>query len=517
MGTRNNRWAILAVLCLSVFLVVVDNTIVNVALPSLQRNLHASTSALQWIVDGYSLPFAGLLLAGAGLADRLGRKRVMQVGLLLFGLFSVGAAFSTSTAELIVFRALMGASAAFVFPSTQSILTVAFPNSNERAKAFGIWGAVSGLAVAFGPITGGALINHFWFGSVFLVNVPLVALALGLGWYLLPESTSPTTRPIDLVGLVLGTAGVTALVLAIIQGPNWGWRSVNTLGLFAAAGVLLVSFTRHELRREQPLLDVRMFTRGSFSGGAGGIGLAFFNLFGFIFLVTQYFQDVRGLDALSAGVHTLPFALTTMVAMPLAAVLALKVGVRYVVVTGVVLMAVGIGWMATLDAHAAFFGPVIASMMIMAVGFSLINPPSTAAIMGSLDPQQIGAGSAVNSVTRELGGTLGVAVLGSVFSSVFAPGITTLFAPYANHLPAGTMALATGSVEAAQQVARQISAHLPSAVAQHVALTHHVTGLFMRSFHRACAVTASVAVVGAAAIYLPLPRVPASKETVGFE
>jgi len=260
-----------------------------------------------------------------------------------------------------------------------------------------------------------------------------------------------------------------------------------------------------------------MFTRGSFSGGAGGICLAFFNLFGFIFLVTQYFQDVRGLDALSAGVHTLPFALTTMVAMPLAAVLALKVGVRYVVVTGVVLMAVGIGWMATLDAHAAFFGPVIASMMIMAVGFSLINPPSTAAIMGSLDPQQIGAGSAVNSVTRELGGTLGVAVLGSVFSSVFAPGITTLFAPYANHLPAGTMALATGSVEAAQQVARQISAHLPSAVAQHVALTHHVTGLFMRSFHRACAVTASVAVVGAAAIYLPLPRVPASKETVGFE
>jgi MFS transporter, DHA2 family, multidrug resistance protein len=512
MEKKPNRWAILGVVCLSVFLVVVDNTIVNVALPSLQRDLHASTSALQWIVDGYSLPFAGLLLAGAGVADRFGRKRVMQVGLVLFGLFSVGAAFSTATVVLITFRALMGASAAFVFPATQSILTVAFPDPSERAKAFGLWGAVSGLAVAFGPITGGLLITHFWYGSVFLVNVPLVLVALGLGLAIIPESRSDLARRFDLGGLILGTFGVTALVLALIEGPTWGWHAGTTLALFAAAITGIAAFTRYELGQREPILDVRMFRTGAFSGGAGGIGLAFFNLFGFIFLVTQYFQDVRGYSALSAGIHTLPFALTTMIAMPLAAVVALRVGVRYVIVAGVLLMAVGIGWMSLLGAHAAFFGPVIGSMVVMAIGFSLINPPSTAAIMGSLAPQQIGAGSAVNSVTRELGGTLGVAVLGSVFSSTFGPGIRHAFAPFAQHIPSAALTAASSSMTAAQVVAQKaVALGAPSS------LLHQVNDAFMTSFHRACAVTAGVAILGALAVFVPLPSRPATKEALGYE
>ena len=513
MSTRSNRWAVLAVMCLSVFLVVVDNTIVNVALPRLQHDLNASTSALQWIVDGYSLPFAGLLLAGAGLADRLGRKRVMHVGLFLFGVFSFGAAMSTTTTSLIVFRALMGAAAAFVFPATQSILTVVFPDSSERAKAFGIWGAVSGLAVAFGPITGGFLIDHFWYGSVFLVNLPLVAIALILGFLIIPESKSQFTRPLDLIGLAFGTTSVTTLVLALIEGPSWGWHSARVLSLFAATLLSGAAFVRYELRREQPLLDVRMFRRGAFSGGAGGIGLAFFSLFGFIFLVTQYFQDVRGMSPLSAGIHTLPFALTTMVMMPLAAIIALRVGVRYVVVSGVVLMAFGIGWMGIQSAATPFFGPVILSMIIMAIGFSLINPPSTAAIMGSLDPHQIGAGSAVNSVTRELGGTLGVAVSGSVFSSLFSPHIASAFAPYLH--PGATLNLAKSSMAAASGTVAALGAHLPANVQS--SLHAQVNDAFMVSFHRACFAIAGVAIVGALAVFRPLPAQPATRDTVGFE
>ena len=515
MSRPTNRWAILGVLCLSVFLVVVDNTIVNVALPSFQRDLNASTSALQWIVDGYSLPFAGLLLAGAGIADRFGRKRVMHAGLLFFGLFSVGAAFSTSSFSMILFRALMGAAAAFVFPSTQSVLTVAFPDSAERAKAFGLWGAVSGLAVAFGPITGGFLIDHFWYGSVFLVNVPLVAIALGLGIWLIPETRAPERRPLDLPGLVLGTAGISALVFALIEGPNWGWGSVPTVGLFGASVVLLASFVVVELRQSFPLFDVRMFRRGPFSGGAGGIGLAFFTLFGFIFLVTQYFQTVRGMSPLSAGVHTLPFALTTMVMMPLAAVIALKVGVRYVVVTGVVLMAAGVAWMGIQDSSTAYFGPIVLSMITMAFGFSLINPPSTASIMGSLEPQQIASGSAVNSVTRELGGTLGVAVSGSVFSSVFAPGVRTLFEPYRAQISPDTLDAASSSMAWAHTLAEQLGQNLPASAA--TALRNGVSTAFMDSFHRACLVIAAVSLLGAFAVWRPLSPTPATRESLRVE
>jgi MFS family permease len=204
-----------------VFLVVVDNTIVNVALPTLAHSLGASTSALQWIVDGYSLPFAGLLLAGAGLSDRFGRKRVMQVGLVFFGIFSVFAALSTTTGTLIAARALMGVAAAFIFPASLSILTTTFEDPKERAAAFGIWGGVSGLAVAFGPLVGGALITHFWYGSIFLVNVPIVLVTLIAGAIVVPESRSPLQRHLDLGGLALGTLGVTSLVLAIIEGPDW--------------------------------------------------------------------------------------------------------------------------------------------------------------------------------------------------------------------------------------------------------------------------------------------------------
>src|SRR6202142_3358018 len=261
----DRRWLVLFVLCIAVFLVVVDNTIVNVALPTISRDLHASNSSLQWIVDGYSLPFAGLLLAGGALSDRWGRKRVMQYALFAFSLFSVLAAFSHNVSTLLIGRALMGASAAFIFPATLSTLTVVFEDRRERAKAFGYWGATTGVAIALGPIAGGALITHFFFGSIFLVNFPIALIGVLAIASVVPESTNPDRHPLDFVGLALGTSGVTALLVAIIEGPSWGWRSSPTLVLFGAAILLLAGFANYELGRTGPLMNVRIFNNRTFA------------------------------------------------------------------------------------------------------------------------------------------------------------------------------------------------------------------------------------------------------------
>ena len=380
---HDRRWLILPVLCLSVFLVVVDNTIVNVALPSLSRDLGASTTSLQWIVDAYSLAFAGLLLAGGGIGDRVGRKLVMQVGLIFFGIFSVLAALSTSTGELISARALMGVAAAFVFPATLAILTAIFPDPAERQKALGAWGATSGIAVAFGPITGGALLEHFWYGSIFLINVPIVIVTLIAGQLLIPRLAQPVAGRFDLRGVILSTLGVTLLVLAIIEGPQWGWLAGGTLACFGAAALLLVAFTMLELKTKDPLLDVRVFAIPRFSAGAGSIAVAFFCLFGFIFVITQYFQFVKGYSTLSAGVHTLPFAIVAAVFTPVGAVLALKIGTRTVVGFGLAAMAAGLLVAGTNSTPSApYFGPVLVSMILLALGLSFITAPATEAVMG---------------------------------------------------------------------------------------------------------------------------------------
>ncbi|KJF17445.1 MFS transporter [Acidithrix ferrooxidans] len=495
---HDRRWRILSVLCIAVFLVVVDNTVVNVALPSLSRDMRASDSALQWIGDGYSLPFAGLLLAGGGVSDRLGRKRVLQFALIAFAVFSLLAAYSNSIATLLSARALMGASAAFIFPAILSLVTVIFEDPKERATAFGIWGAAAGGAIAVGPVVGGALITHSWFGSIFLFNIPIAVVGVVATVFVVPESKSAVSRPLDLGGLFFGTTGVTSLVLAIIEGPSWGWRATTTLSLFVLSAILLVLFTRHELRREGPLLDVRIFRNGAFSAGAGAIATIYFCLFGFIFLITQYFQLVRGYSALSAGVHTLPFAAVTVVATPLGALGALRVGTRYVVVAGLALVALALAWVATIGTSAAFFGPVIGAMMVLALGFSLVSAPSTAVVMGSLSPEQVGAGAAGNETTRELGGTLGVAVIGSVFSSLFGPQVRRALA----HL--GLSAAQLGGAQRSMQAAQATVAHLPAAV--QVSARLDVTNAFMTGLHRGCLVAALTATVAAIVIFRFLPN-----------
>ncbi len=328
---HQRRWWILGVLCMSLFIAVLDDTIMNITLPSLVRQLGATTTQLQWIVDAYALVFAGLLLAAGSLADRFGRKPALIGGLVLFGGFSALAAFSGTPAQLIATRGLMGIGAAMIFPTTLAILSNVFTDPRERAHAIGIWSAVTGAAVALGPIAGGFLLEHFWWGSVLLINVPVCIVAITLGVRILPNSKDEAAHRLDIGGVVLSIASIGALVYTIIEAPQVGWMTSHTLIGFAVAALAGVAFISWELSTEHPMLDVSVFRNARFSAASASIAAAFFALFGFIFTVTQYLQFVKGYSTLGAGIRTLPFAVATGFAAPFAVKMVRRVGTRYVV------------------------------------------------------------------------------------------------------------------------------------------------------------------------------------------
>lgn len=487
------RWWVLLVLSASVFLVVVDNLIVNVALPTLQRELDATTTALQWIVDAYALVFACLLLAAGGLGDRWGRKRALQLGLVVFALCSGFAAFAGTSGGLILWRGAMGVGAALVFPATLAIITNLFTEPVERAKAIGLWSAVSGMAVAFGPVAGGWLLEHFWWGSVFLVNIPIVVVALVAGHFLVPDSHDERGGPFDVVGFVLSILAVGGLVFTVIESPHWGWASARSIAGFAVAAAALAAFIRYESRRAHPLLEVTFFRNARFSAATGSIGIAFFSLFGFTFLVTQYFQFVRGYDPLESGVRTLPFAVGAGVTAPLAARAALRWGTTRVVALGLAAMAAGFLVVSRISADAAYFGPILVAMLLIASGLSLVTSPSTEAVMGSLPLDRAGVGSAVNDVSREVGGTLGVAVTGSVFLSLYSPRLAESFGA----IPGLVEALPPGVADQARDsvgVAYAVAGKAPEAAQAQVLAA--VADSFMRGFGTACLVVAATALAG---------------------
>jgi EmrB/QacA subfamily drug resistance transporter len=417
------RWWVLLVLCLSVLLVSVDNTIVNVALPTIGRELAATTSDLQWVVDGYTLAFAALLLLGGALGDRFGRRRLLETGLVLFAATSALAALADSTGELIAARVAMGVAAAAIYPATLALLVTTFPDRRERATAIGVWSAVTGLSVAIGPVSGGFLLEHFSWGSVFLVNLPLAAVAVAAGRLLLTESADPRPRRFDLVGAGLSVAAIGLLVVTTIEAPGNGWGSAATVAGYLGAAVALAGFIGWELRRPEPMLDVRLFTDPRVSVGSGAIALAFFSLFGFIFLITQYFQAVRGYDTLTAGLATLPFALVIGAVSPLAILAMRALGTKLVVAAGLLTMAAGFAVAAGSSLESDYWGRIVTAMVLMAAGLGLVTSPATEAVMGALRSEQAGAGSAVNDTVREVGGTLGVAVVGSVMSTVYGPSV----------------------------------------------------------------------------------------------
>jgi EmrB/QacA subfamily drug resistance transporter len=416
------RWLVLGVMCLSLLLIVMDNTIVNVALPTLQRDLDASTTQLQWIVDAYILVFAGLLLTMGSLGDRFGRRGALAIGLSVMGTASILSSFANSANQLIATRALMGVGGAMIMPATLSIITNVFTERKERAQAIAIWAATAGAAVAIGPVTGGWLLEHFWWGSVFLVNVPVVVVALVLGQLFVPTSRDPAAPPIDVPGALLSIAGLVVLVWAIIEGPG-GWTDPEILGGFALAGVLLGTFVLWERRTRYPMLDVSFFRNARFSAASGAIMLTFFAMFGSLFLLTQFLQSILGYTPLEAGIRLLPMAAVMIVISPASAKVVERIGSKIVVATGLSVGAVGLIIASRLTAGASY-PEVLLALVVLAAGLALVMPPATESIMGSLPLAKAGVGSAVNDTTRQVGGALGVAVLGSVMSSTYGPRVT---------------------------------------------------------------------------------------------
>ena len=489
------RWAILAVSCLAVFVVILDGTIVNVALPSLSIDLGATTRQLQWIVDAYLLVFTGLLLAAGGLGDRYGRRRALILGLIAFAATSVYAALVGTAGELIVARALMGIGAAFVFPATLAIITNAFIDPKERAAAIGVWLATSGVAVAAGPIVGGALLESYWWGSVFFINLPIVLVAVPLVLWLIPESRDEETPRLDLIGLFLSIGAIGMLVFSIIEAPEWGWTAGGTIAGFIAAAVLIAAFVVWELRVEHPMLPVRIFENLRFSAASVSITAAFFALFGFIFLITQYFQLVRGYGPLEAGVRTIPVAVSIAAASVLSPVIVNRIGTTRVVSTGLAMMAVGFVWVSSASVATPYL-EIVGQMFFLGVGLGLTTAPATESIMGSLSAEKAGIGSAVNDTTRELGGTLGVAILGSVFSSIYIGSLED--DPVIEQLPDAAREATEESVGAAQFVAPQLGDAAP-------AYLDAVNEAFLSGLSVACYVAAGAAAAGSifAARFLP--------------
>ncbi len=413
------RWYTLAVLCLSLLVIVVDSTIVNVALPTFSRDLHASSSGLQWIVDAYTLTFAALLLLAGAIADRYGRHRALAGGLAVFAAGSLAAALTQTTTELIAARAVMGVGGAFIMPATLSIITSVFTDHAERTKAIGLWSAVSGLGVAIGPVAGGWLLAHFSWDSIFLVNLPIVAIALVAGYWLVPASRAPQSARLDLTGAALSVAAFTMLTYAVIEAPDNGWLSARTVGLAVASIVLLAVFAAWEARSDHPMLPLHLFRNPRFSGAGISITVLFFALSGVVFLSTQIYQFVLGYSPLAAGVRALPSAAALAVFSPLGAWMAKRAGVRVPVTLGLVAVTAGLLVFAQASASSGY-GHYVLAMVIVSAGIGLAMSAATSASMQELPPALAGVGSAVNDTTRNMGSVLGVAVFGSIAASVFA-------------------------------------------------------------------------------------------------
>ena len=490
------RWLILLVLNVSLLVIVVDNSILNVAIPSIVEQLGASTSQLQWIVDSYTLVFAGLLLTAGSLGDRFGRLPALQFGLAIFGLGSLLAALAGSSGELIAMRAFMGIGGAFIMPATLSIIANVFP-APERGKAIGVWAATAGVAIALGPLIGGFLLEHFYWGSVFLVNLPIVALGLLAGVFLIPNSKDPSAPRLDPVGAVASIIGLSLLLYAVIEAPTKGWTASSTLLAFGVGGVVAAFFFWWELHTDEPMLDLRFFKNARFSAGSGAISAVFFAMFGSIFVLTQYFQFVLGYSALQTGVRLLAWAIPTMIVAPLSAKVVERVGTKLTISGGLALVTVGLLLFTTVDETTAYFPGIMLRMILMSTGMALTMAPATDAIMGSLPLAKAGVGSAVNDTTRQVGGAVGVAVVGSVFTSVYAAELVDGVRNDA--VPPVALDTAKEGIGNAFGVAARLGGQTG---ADMVAVAKSA---FVDAFHVGLFVGAAVALIGAIAVLIWMP------------
>lgn len=491
--THRRRWWILAVLIVGLFTVNLDNTIVNVALPTLARALNADMSQLQWIVDSYVLVFAGMLLAAGALGDRFGRRRVMLIGLVLFGAGSAASAFAPSADALILLRAAMGIGGALIVPSTLSVTANVF-TMDERPKAIGIWTAVAGLGIVAGPVLAGWLLDRSSWGSIFLINVPVVIVAVAGTLAIVPEGRSPDAAPLDLPGVALSMGGLVALAYAVIEAPASGWTAPSELAAFGVATALLTGFVARELTTAEPLLDVRLLLQPAFGSAVLAVLLTSFGLFGSMFFLSQYLQGVLGFGTMQTGYSILPLAMALAVFSPMGMPLSKRTGTRAIVASGMAIVATGLGvfrMAGTSDGYP--FAAV--TLFLVGAGMGLAMGPLTVIMVRTLPRSKQGVASAINSAARELGGALGVAILGSVSAPVYAAGV----GPATALMPDAAAAAVRNSLAGAGAVATQLPGSFGPAL---IGLARRA---FVDGMDAAVLVGALVAVAGAVVAVALLP------------
>jgi EmrB/QacA subfamily drug resistance transporter len=404
-------------MCFTVLLISLDQTVLNVALPTLVKQLHPSSSGLQWIADSYTLTNAVLLLFGGALGDRFGRRRLFLIGVAIFGGGSLACALVHSTGPLIGARAVMGLGAAFLLPATLSIIAATF-RGHGRARAIGIWAGVGGIGAAAGPLLGGWLLQHYWWGSIFLINVPIAVLALVGGVFAVSESRAVNRPSLDPVGVILSSLGLTALTYGFIVTSTDGWGSATVVGALALAVVLLVTFVVWDGRRPDPFLDLHLFANRTFSSALGAVTAVFFALFGVSYLLSQYIQFVQGADPFGVGIRFLPSAVGTVLGSNVAARLTVRFGLRKIMLIGMALVTGGLVALSTLTASSGFLTVGI-GFGLLGVGLGLVIAPASNAIVGTLPPDKVGAGSGLRAMVQLLGGSFGVAIVGSLATGAY--------------------------------------------------------------------------------------------------
>ena len=448
------RWAALGFLLFALLVIALDNTVMNLALPSISRELGATATSLQWIVDAYILVFASLLLTIGSIGDRFGRKKILQGGLVIFGLFSLGAALTRSTGMLISMRAVMGIGAACIMPSTLSILSATFRDPKERAQAIAFWSATFALGTGIGPLIGGWLLSHFHWSSVFYINLPVVVIALVGGYFFIRDSRAEHPRKIDILGCFLSLTGLFALVYGIIQAGINSWTSQNVLIAFGASLILLTAFVFWELHNPQPMLPIKFFRNMSFTGANISLTLVTFSLFGCFFFLSQYLQSVHGYTPFQAGVRLLPMAITAFMGAAASARVALLIGTKFTVSIGIIFAAGGLYYFYRVAAVDTSYFLIAIGMCITALGIGLTLSPATNSIMGSVPVDEAGIGSAMNDTNRQIGGALGVAILGTLLDSAYIKIIDGIKWP--STLPDQLLTTIRGSIQGAHAVAANV-------------------------------------------------------------
>ena len=507
---ERRRWLILGVVVVGLLAIVIDNTVLNVALKTIaspSAGLGASQSQLEWAINSYTLVFAGLLFTFGVLGDRLGRKRVLIAGLVLFGLGSLLSAYSHSPDQLIAARAVMGLGGAAVMPQTLSIIANVFAPA-ERARAIGIWTSAVGIGVAIGPVLGGLLLAHFWWGSVFLINVPVTVFGVIAALYIIPESRNPAPGKIDYIGVLASVLGLVLLVYGIVQGGDGeSWGSIGVLGPALGGLVVLGLFGWYESRIDHPSLDVRLFKDRRLSASVGSIGLLFFGMGGVYFFTSFYLQNVRGYSPLEAGALAVPFAIGQFVMSPRSVTLVNRFGARAVGVAGLLANAVVIGGWAFLDQRSPIW-IVAVLFFIQGAGLGIAVPAATSTTMAALPREKAGAGSALTNTARQVAVALSVAFLGSILEQFYRSSLNPTLAA----LPASTRDAAGSSITATQAIAQQMGA------AGRFLLDPANTA-FVDAMRVTTAVAAAIAVLGGIALlrWMPGKPRPTIEELVAIE